>query len=96
MKMDDSAIETAVAKLPGWSRQKDSIARSYSFADFRTAFAFMTACALTAEKMDHHPDWKNSYSRVDVQLTTHDSGGITERDLILAAQMNEIAARLAG
>jgi len=94
MKLDDSAIEAGLQELQGWSRQGNAIARSYKFADFRTAFAFMTFSALAAEKMDHHPDWANSYSRVDVTLSTHDSGGITARDFKLASEMNRIAARL--
>lgn len=92
VRMDDSMVDAQLALLAGWSRTGNAISRTFQFADFRTAFAFMTACALACEKMDHHPDWKNSWSRVDVSLTTHDSGGITIRDLELAALMNQIAS----
>lgn len=96
MKLDDSAVDAALAGIGGWSRTGNVISRSFQFSDFRTAFAFMTACALAAEKMNRHPDWSNSWSRVDVSLTTHDSGGITARDLELALVMNQIASGFGG
>ncbi len=96
MKLDDSAADAALASLPGWSRTGNAISRRFQFSDFRTAFAFMTASALAAEKLDHHPDWSNSWSRVDVSLSTHDAGGITSLDLELAGVMNRIASGLGG
>ena len=77
----------------GWKLAPDSRAleREYRFADFATAFAWMTRVALAAERLDHHPDWSNSYNRVGVRLTTHDAGGLTERDLTLARIMEEAA-----
>lgn len=75
-----------VRELSGWILADDAtaISQSYSFADFSQAFAFMARAALAAEKLDHHPDWSNVYNRVDVRLSTHDAGGLTEKDFILA------------
>lgn len=77
----------------GWSLAADgkSISRSFKFADFSEAFAFMTAVALAAEKMDHHPDWTNVYNRVEVTLSSHDIGGLSARDVKLAKRMNALA-----
>ena len=77
----------------GWTLAEDgkSISRSFKFTDFTEAFAFMTAVALTAEKMDHHPNWSNVYNRVDVTLFSHDFGGLSERDVKLAKRMNALA-----
>jgi 4a-hydroxytetrahydrobiopterin dehydratase len=70
---------------------RDAITRTYDFRDFAEAFAFMTRIALHAEKTDHHPEWRNVYKRVEVVLTTHEAGGITERDIALARLMDEAA-----
>ena len=89
----------AVADLPGWTvapGERPAIARSLKFADFNTAFAFMTRVALKAEPMDHHPEWSNVYNRVDILLTTHDAGGVTELDLTLARFINDAATSLGG
>jgi 4a-hydroxytetrahydrobiopterin dehydratase len=83
-KLDDAAITTALADVPGWTRNGDGIDRTYKFADFVAAFAFMTRVALLAEKADHHPEWSNVYSRVEIRLTTHDAGGLSTRDFALA------------
>jgi 4a-hydroxytetrahydrobiopterin dehydratase len=71
---------------PGWELAADqkSIHHSYKFKNFAEAFAFMTRVALLAEQMDHHPDWANSYNRVEINLSSHDAGGVTERDIRLA------------
>ena len=92
-KLDDAALEAALADLPGWRRSDDGAAleRCFAFRDFTEAFAFMTRCALVAEKMDHHPDWSNVYRRVDVKLTTHDRGGVTALDVELAKRMSAFA-----
>ncbi|MEO0815812.1 MAG: 4a-hydroxytetrahydrobiopterin dehydratase [Pseudomonadota bacterium] len=82
---------------PRWARAKDerdAVSRQFNFADFKTAWAFMSAVALKAEQMDHHPEWSNVYSTVDVLLTTHDAGGVTQKDLDLATFMDELASRL--
>jgi 4a-hydroxytetrahydrobiopterin dehydratase len=92
-KLTPREVSAALKTLPGWKkvRGEDAITRTFVFADFRHAFAFMTAVALAAEKMDHHPDWSNSYKTVVVTLTSHDADGITERDLALAKIMDEAA-----
>jgi len=86
----------ALKSLPGWAAApgRDAIQRSFKFADFNTAFGFMSRAALTAEKLDHHPEWFNVYNRVDVTLTTHDADGVTELDVRLARFMDEAAAAL--
>lgn len=71
-----------------------AITKRFAFASFQLAFAFMTAAALKAERMNHHPEWANVYATVDVRLTSHDAGGVTERDLSLARFMDEVAAGL--
>ncbi|MDG1152893.1 MAG: 4a-hydroxytetrahydrobiopterin dehydratase [Hyphomicrobiales bacterium] len=78
-------------KLHGWkkTRGKDSIEKEFIFKDFQSAFAWMTRMALLAEKMDHHPEWFNVYNKVNVTLTTHDAGGITQLDINLAKAMNQ-------
>lgn len=83
----------ALATLPGWSATpgRDAITKSFRFADFNAAFGFMARVALVAEKMDHHPEWSNVYNKVDVVLTTHDAGGVTEKDVALARFMDEAA-----
>ena len=87
----------ALKDLPGWEAaagDRDAIRRSYRFADFNTAFGFMTRAALLAEKLDHHPEWSNVYSRVDVTLSTHDANGVTALDVQLAAFMDKVAGAL--
>ncbi len=86
--------DKALADLAGWSKVegRDAIGKSFKFKDFNAAFAWMTRVALAAEKADHHPEWSNVYNRVDVVLTTHDAGGVTEKDVALARFMDEVAA----
>ena len=85
----------AVKTLSGWTAapSRDAIRKKYQFKDFREAFAFMTKVAEFADKTDHHPEWSNVYNRVDVELTTHDSGGVTELDVQLALFMDAAAAK---
>ena len=83
----------AIAQLEGWSAapdHKDAIAKTFKFGDFNEAFGFMTRVAIHAEKMDHHPEWSNVYNRVAVRLTTHDAGGLTARDLEMAAFIDAV------
>ena len=77
----------------GWTLRADekAIVRTYKFPDFVRAFGFMSACALVAERMDHHPEWSNVYKRVEVRLSTHDAGGLTALDFELARKMNSFA-----
>ncbi len=87
----DPVIAARLAQLDGWSRDGNKLRRGFQFATFVDAFAWMTAVALVAEKLDHHPDWTNVYNKVDVALWSHDAGGITERDFALAEAMNRMA-----
>jgi 4a-hydroxytetrahydrobiopterin dehydratase len=92
-RLTDGALAAALAALPGWRKVegRSAINRTYTFADFNQAFGFMTRAALVAEKMDHHPEWSNVYKTVTVTLATHDAGGVTERDIALAREMDRIA-----
>ena len=85
--------------LPDWSAapgDRPAILRKLVFADFNAAFGFMTRVALLADKMDHHPEWSNVYNRVEVLLTTHDAGGVTELDIRMARFIDEAAKTLGG
>ncbi|HWA20957.1 MAG TPA: 4a-hydroxytetrahydrobiopterin dehydratase [Caulobacterales bacterium] len=84
----------ALKQLAGWSAAegRDAISKSYKFADFKAAFAFMTRAALKGEQMDHHPEWFNVYNKVDVTLSTHDAGGVTALDVELAKFLDQIAS----
>lgn len=86
--------DAAVAALSGWTYADGALHKAYAFAGFVEAFAFMTAGALAAERLDHHPDWSNRYRNVDVALTTHAAGGVTSLDVALARAMDGVAARL--
>ena len=92
-------LTEVLAGLPGWTAaagERPAVARVLKFADFNAAFAFMTAVALLAEKMDHHPEWSNVYNRVEVLLTTHDAGGVTDNDIRMARFIDAAAIRLGG
>lgn len=88
VKLTEAEIALALTGLPGWNREGEHLVRRYKFRDFGHAFAFMTRVALLAEKADHHPEWSNVYDRVDIRLTTHDAGGLTQRDTALAAAID--------
>ncbi|TGY88855.1 4a-hydroxytetrahydrobiopterin dehydratase [Marinicauda algicola] len=89
-KIGASAV---LGELHGWTAVdgRDAIRKEFSFADFNEAFGFMARVALKADKMDHHPEWSNVYSKVDVTLTTHDADGVTELDRELARFMDKVA-----
>ena len=89
-KLSTSEISSALETLLSWSLEDAKLTREFRFADFSEAFAFMTRVALLAETMNHHPEWSNVWNRVRVQLTTHDAGAITQRDVDLAAAMNRL------
>ena len=93
-KLTESEIYAAVETLPAWSVVNGKLHREYKFADFPHAVGFMTIAAPDIEKMNHHPEWSNVYNRVAVDLTTHDAGGITQRDLELARLLEGIAQKL--
>ncbi|HVU00837.1 MAG TPA: 4a-hydroxytetrahydrobiopterin dehydratase [Polyangiaceae bacterium] len=90
-RLSDEEIAARLQALPGWSRSGDKLVRHFDFPDFVQAFGWMSSVALVAERMNHHPEWKNVYGKVHVELTTHDSGGITALDVQLATTMNELA-----
>ena len=92
-QLSSSQVENELSKLEGWTlvEGRSAIARSFIFGNFVEAFGFMTRAALVAEKMDHHPEWSNVYKTVDVMLTTHSAGGITELDIKLADAMDRLA-----
>ncbi len=94
-RLTEQEISAAIKKLPGWSVAHEKLHREYKFADFPHAFGFMATAAPAIERMNHHPEWSNVYNRVTVDLTTHDAGGITERDLKLAELLEGIAKKLA-
>jgi 4a-hydroxytetrahydrobiopterin dehydratase len=89
-RLDAEAVRARLAALAGWEFRDEKLRKRFQFADFREAFAFMTAVALLAEKQDHHPEWFNVYNRVDIALATHDVGGISERDFKLAAAIDAL------
>lgn len=93
-KLDEAARKGLAARLPHWRMVdgRDAIARTFTFKDFNAAFGFMTRAALVAERMNHHPEWFNVWNRVEVTLSTHDAGGLTEKDLKLAEALDRIAA----
>lgn len=93
-KLAGDARKVALARLDGWQEMegREAITRKFVFKNFSEAFAFMTRAALMAEKLDHHPEWSNVYKTVEVTLSTHDAGGITELDVKLAEAMNRFAA----
>ena len=92
-KLTGEARTRALARLGGWTEVKgrDAISKKFVFADFNQAFGFMARAALVAEKLDHHPEWSNVYKTVEVTLSTHDAGGLTELDVKLAEAMDKFA-----
>ncbi len=89
-KLTDSEIQRKLATLPGWKYEADALVREYIFADFVAAFAFVTRLALMAEKANHHPDIDIRYNRVRVGLVSHDSGGVTARDVAMAEAIGKL------
>ena len=94
-KLSGDTRKSALAKLKGWSETpgRDAIAKKFEFKDFNEAFGFMARVALVAEKMNHHPEWFNVYKTVEVTLSTHDAGGLTELDVKLAETMDRLAGQ---
>ena len=87
-KLDATVIEEELATLEHWDIVDDKLHRRFVFDNFVDAFGFMARVALLAEAMNHHPEWSNVYNRVDIYLTTHDAGGISELDFTLAGRIN--------
>ena len=92
-RLSADARKQALGGIPGWTEVpgREAIGKTFAFKDFNEAFGFMTRAALVAEKMDHHPEWRNVYKTVEVVLATHDAGGVTALDIELAKAMNAIA-----
>ncbi len=99
--LDPDAINSELGRLnegspDPWALRSDRLVKQFRFRNFVEAFGFMTESALAAERLDHHPEWRNVYNRVDVELTTHDAAGLTDRDFRLARAMDSAALRRAG
>ena len=92
-KLSPQDINKQLAQLDGWSLHDDKLQRQFVFRNFVEALGFMSQVALLAEAMDHHPEWSNVYNRVKIELTTHDAGGITERDFMLAGRINNVLVK---
>lgn len=90
-KLATDEVAQRLGELTGWSLEAGKLHRNYIFADFVEAFGFMTRVALVAERLNHHPEWRNVWNTVTVDLVTHDAGGITETDFALAAAMERLA-----
>lgn len=95
-KLSASACQQALETLPQWRANdtQTAISRSIRFKSFNAAWGFMNRVALLAEKLDHHPEWFNVYNRVDITLTTHDAGGLTELDIKMAQRIDNYAAEV--
>ena len=93
-KMTAQQIEASLNDIPGWELRNEKLHRELKFKDFVQAWGFMTQAAILAERMDHHPEWFNVYSKVSLDLTTHEAGGISSRDFELAHQINEVLAQM--
>lgn len=89
-KLNEQDLNTRLQQLSGWAVKNEKLHREFKFADFAHAFGFMTTAAVLIEKMNHHPEWFNVYNRVSIDLTTHDAGGITQRDVDLARLLDSI------
>ena len=86
--LQDKELKELIAKIPGWEIKSEYLKREFDFQNFIEAFSFMTKIALICEKYNHHPNWKNVYSKVIIKLSTHDLGGITNLDEKLASEIN--------
>jgi 4a-hydroxytetrahydrobiopterin dehydratase len=93
-KLDASDLKSALARLPSWTLAQGKLHREYKFADFVHAFGFMATSAIAIEKMNHHPEWFNVYNKVVVDLSTHDAGGISAKDVKLAKLLDTFAGRM--
>ena len=97
-KLSDDARQAFFKAHPHWApaEGRDGATRTFKFADFNEAFGFMTRIAIAADKADHHPEWSNVYNRVEITLTTHDAGGLSERDVALAGFIDKAGENAAG
>lgn len=90
-RLEPDELRDALASLPNWHVENGKLRREYRFGDFVTAWGFLSRAALVVQAMDHHPEWANVYDRVTVELVTHDSGGVTRRDVELATALERLA-----
>lgn len=97
-RLSAEAVDTALSALPAWTHEPErpALHRTFRFSGFPEAWAFMSQCALAAERLQHHPEWRNVWATVEVTLTTHDCGGISALDLELARVMDAVAGRRLG
>ena len=93
-RLDEATIGDLLASAPKWERRDESLFRSFRFADFATAFGFMTQLAITADRLNHHPEWFNVYNRVEITMTTHDAGGLSALDAEFVGIADALAAKL--
>lgn len=93
-RLNDTELAAAVDALPGWTLANGKLHREYKFPDFVHAFGFMATAAIAIEALEHHPEWSNVWNRVVIDLTTHDAGGITAKDILLAGKLEALAKRL--
>ena len=89
-RLDDTAVRSRLERLHGWTLDDGRLHRRLEFDDFVGAFGFMSSVALVAERLNHHPDWSNSYRTVDIHLSSHDVGGLSERDFELAGRIDAL------
>lgn len=90
IKLTEIEIQNALIPLEGWKMEKDGIVKSFVFENFKEAIAAMAEIGEVAEEMNHHPEWFNVYNKLDIRLSTHDEGGITQLDIDLAKAIEEI------
>ena len=95
-KLNKTELQAALDALPGWTLENEKLHREYAFVDFVHAFGFMATSAIAIEAMEHHPEWSNVWNKVVIDLTTHDAGGITSKDILLANKLEAIAQKLLG
>ncbi len=95
-KLNKTELQAAIDSLPGWTLENEKLHREYAFVDFVHAFGFMATSAIAIEAMEHHPEWSNVWNKVVIDLTTHDAGGITSKDILLANKLEAIAQKLLG
>ncbi|MGI8758726.1 MAG: 4a-hydroxytetrahydrobiopterin dehydratase [Acidimicrobiales bacterium] len=88
--LSDVEVQDRLADLDGWAVVHGKLHKQFTFSDFNAAFGFMTRLALAAEKMDHHPDWSNSWNTVTIDIVSHAAGGITEQCFALAARADAV------
>ncbi len=87
--LSETYIQEQLKTIPGWTVKNGKLVREFTFSDFVEAFAFMTELAIVSEKLDHHPEWLNVYNKLHIALSTHDTGGLTEKDLEWATHCNQ-------